>query len=389
MFDWNDIIPGYFRSTAQYRNDFVSIYRKYFANWANKNRLDYNRNDTFDQANLFTYNYSQTVFNDKDTWRVPGYWRGVYRWLYDTDTPHTTPWELFGHEIKPTWWEQRYGPAPYTAGNTVLWEDARDGKIYTDGSSLNYTVNEKVKRPTLMDQVPTDEQGVLVAPYYRVANVNLGDSAVRNSWTIGDVSPVENAWMRSSEWPFTCQIAGALIKPSKYFTLLFDTNLFKYYSDYDQILQNGKTYRPGIGDYKVNGVVNSDGTVNRIEGYNQFFENYIVGYGKSKLDLQTRIQNLQLNLAYKVAGYTDKKQLKVIIEVATPSSGNQNIFLPDENYTVHLNESIPLDRVYYSGVNIIKRSNGFEVRGFDTEDPVFRIIPSVRSSRTREISVGS
>ena len=79
----------------------------------------------------------------------------------------------------------------------------------------------------------------------------------------------------------------------------------------------------------------------------------------------------------------------MIIEVATPSSGNQNIFLPDENLTVHLQESTPLDRVFYSGVNIIKRTNGYEVKGFDLEDPVFRIIPSQRSQNVRTKTVGS
>ena len=48
---------------------------------------------------------------------------------YDTDRPHTHPWEMIGYSVKPTWWEDIYGPAPYTSGNTILWED-HDGKCY-------------------------------------------------------------------------------------------------------------------------------------------------------------------------------------------------------------------------------------------------------------------
>lgn len=388
LFDWQDILPGYYRHTKQYRQDFVSIYRKYFASWAYKNRLDYSSNTTYDVNDTFTWNYGQSVFHGKPTRQLPGYWRGVSRWLYDTDTPHTTPWEMFGHEIKPVWWEQRYGPAPYTAGNTVLWEDLRDGKVYSSALDDTFTTNEKIKRPNILEDIPVDDQGNMRSPLDVLTNISSGDKSVKNSWRIGDGGPVENAWMRSSEWPFTCQIAGALIKPSKYFTLMFNTNLFAYYSEYDQILQKDRTYRPNTSDFKINGVIENS-VVNRIEGYNQFLENYMTGFGKSKSDLQTRIQNLTQNLAYKVAGFIDKKQMKVVIEVATPSSGNQNIFLPDENLTIHLQESLPLDRVFYSGVNIIKRANGYEVKGFDLEDPVFRIIPSTPTQNTRLKTVGS
>ena len=41
----------------------------------------------------------------------------------------------------------RYGEASYTSGNTVLWEDLRDGKLYTDATGTTYSVVEKRKRP--------------------------------------------------------------------------------------------------------------------------------------------------------------------------------------------------------------------------------------------------
>ena len=389
VFDWFDVIPGYYRQSQGFRNNFTNIYRKYFSTWAYKNRLNYTVNDTYDRDNELTWNYSQTTFHDKDTWRAPGYWRGIYRWLYDTDTPHTTPWELFGHEIKPTWWEQRYGPAPYTAGNSVLWEDARDGRLYTDGTSNTYTVNDKIKRPGIMNAIPVDQQGNLVAPNSIAVNASAGDRAVENPWTIGDVGPTENAWMRSSEYPFICQLIASVTRPSKYLSLMFDTNLTKYYAEYDQILQNGKTYRPSISDLVINGT-STNNVINRREGYNQFLQNYVIGTGKNLQDLQTRIQNLKLNLAYKVAGFTDKKDIKTIIEVATPANvTNNTIFLPDENLEVFLHKSRPLDRVFYSGINVIKRSVGYEIKGFDVEDPVFRIIPSTKSSNKRTVEVGS
>jgi hypothetical protein len=240
-----------------------------------------------------------------------------------------------------------------------------------------------------MNAIPVDQQGNLVAPNSIAVNASAGDRAVENPWTIGDVGPTENAWMRSSEYPFICQLIASVTRPSKYLSLMFDTNLTKYYAEYDQILQNGKTYRPSISDLVINGT-STNNVINRREGYNQFLQNYVIGTGKNLQDLQTRIQNLKLNLAYKVAGFTDKKDIKTIIEVATPANvTNNTIFLPDENLEVFLHKSRPLDRVFYSGINVIKRSVGYEIKGFDVEDPVFRIIPSTKSSNKRTVEVGS
>jgi hypothetical protein len=37
---------------------------------------------------------------------VPGNWRGIYRWYYDTDRPHICPWEMLGFSQMPPWWTE-------------------------------------------------------------------------------------------------------------------------------------------------------------------------------------------------------------------------------------------------------------------------------------------
>jgi hypothetical protein len=32
---------------------------------------------------------------------LPGAWRGIYRYYYDTQQPELTPWEMLGFTIKP------------------------------------------------------------------------------------------------------------------------------------------------------------------------------------------------------------------------------------------------------------------------------------------------
>jgi hypothetical protein len=36
---------------------------------------------------------------------------------------------MIGFTVKPDWWESVYGPAPYTSGNLVLWQDLELGKV--------------------------------------------------------------------------------------------------------------------------------------------------------------------------------------------------------------------------------------------------------------------
>ena len=386
LFDWQEILTGYSRSTIADRRIEIDILRSSYGTWAEKNRVDITTNDTFSVSNAFTWNYSKSQNkNTGDVW--PGGWRGIYNWLYDTETPHLTPWEMLGLYSKPSWWDQRYGLPPYTSGNAVLWEDLRDGKLYSDAISSNFTTVPYHDRPELLDFIPTDEQGNLRPPA-DFACKDLNVTTANGTWRFGDYSPQETAWRTSSEWPFAAQLLGILRKPAKYCSLLWDTNLYAYDSALDQILQKNRTYRPNLADYCIHGVADSTGTVSRREGYNQFIFNHLVYNNYNAADVETRVRNLELNLCYAVGGYTDKNLLKVVAETATPNTSNNTIFVPDENYSIFLNKSVPLERVVYSGVRIIRVANGYKITGYDNTNPFFKVVPSKKTSNTSTFSVG-
>src|SRR6056300_238961 len=240
LFDFSEVKPGYFRSSLLNLNESNNITRSYFGEWALKNKVRLQENTITDNTNLFTWNYTTSV-NTLNRERIPGYWRGIYRWFYDTDTPHTTPWEMLGLSVKPIWWDDRYGEAPYTSGNTVLWEDLRDGKLYSDATGTTFTTVTNRKRPDLLSIIPVDPQGNLRAPGEFLTE---GTVVTNNNepWAFRDGPPAETAWVRSSEYPFVMQILAANLRPAKYCALMFDTNLLEYNADYDQILQTGKSY---------------------------------------------------------------------------------------------------------------------------------------------------
>jgi len=392
-FDLAEVLPGYFRSSYTDLEQTTQIYTQYMSSWSHKNALDTANNDIHDSNNSFTWNYSGALTVDVGS-KMPGYWRGIYEWLYDTETPHLTPWELLGISEKPDWWDQRYGAAPYTRGNRVLWEDLEFGRIYNGAlRSSTYTIDPYRVRPGLAtndyNYIPTDDQGQLLAPNQFLVQGALSTNT-EGSWRIGDHAPVETAWKRSSEWPFAIQIIAALKRPAKYMSLLWDTNLLEYNKEYDQVLRRYKSYRPNIADLTINGVTRTNSTViDRVEGYNQFMANFYQYTSLNLVELRSTVQNLKLKLMYAVGGFTDLTLSKMIIESTSPSSTGNNIFIPDENMSVYLNKSTPLERVFYSGVSIIKRANGYEIRGYDTKNPFFKIVPSVRSDKKSIITVGS
>lgn len=385
LFNFSEIVPGYYRSTLDSLSEFTNIIRSYYGEWSLKNRVNTMENTIFDSDNPFTWNYRNSVLKT-DGSRLPGYWRAIYRWLYDTDTPHTTPWEMLGLTEKPNWWNDRYGPAPYTRGNTVLWENLRDGMLYSDATGTTYETLSDFARPNLLDIIPVTEQGELLAPADFLVQ-DATETNTNNSWSFSDESPSETAWRRSSEYPYVVQIASAVLRSAKYGTLMFDTNMFAKDTTYDQILQKGKSYRPSLSDFKMHGQTNGTG-IHRVEGYNQFVSAYATFNSYSIDDTINKINNLDLNLCYGMAGFTDKNFIKVIAESVTPSSQSENIFIPDEDLNIYTKKSSPLERVVYSGVQIIKRATGYEIQGYDVENPFFKIIPSVTANPPAEITVG-
>jgi len=123
-----DFVSGIDRNTGFTKHSIDNILLADFAQWLEiAGSPDYSSNISWNDLNGFTYNYSE--MGDKAGNPLPGTWRAIYKKYFDTDRPHTHPWEMLGFTIKPTWWTDTYGPAPYTKDNTILWADLAQGII--------------------------------------------------------------------------------------------------------------------------------------------------------------------------------------------------------------------------------------------------------------------
>jgi len=384
IFDVYNYIPGKFRTTDYTNKEFTQLLTNSFLQWAGGNRVDYITNSYFVASEPFTWNYNrfQDVINGET---LLGYWRGIYRYFYDTDRPHTHPWEMLGFTEQPSWWETRYGPAPYTGGNLVLWHDLAAGYVWNNGDA--YT-DSRFVRSGLLNVIPVDDVGALRSPEeFLVKSFNSNQGS--GNFKIGDVGPVEAAWRRSSDYPYAMQQALALSHPGFYFGALIDIGRYYKNKDLNQYVLSDTLQRVTSATVKINGDTTS-GTAVRAASYINWVAEYLRNQGIDPIvKLNEYLSNVNIQLAYKTAGFTDKTFLDVIAEQSSPTSTNSGVIVPKDNYSVELYKSTPTKTVTYSGVVVERSPNGYTVSGFDFDNPYFTIIPSLANNNAYPIKVGT
>ena len=389
----DDVRPGVFRTTEYNNSEIDNILSLDFYAWAGQNGIEYQNNLNYDENDYFTFNYSKNknIINGE---KLPGYWRGIYKYFYDTDRPHTHPWEMLGYSERPSWWVDTYGPAPYTSGNELLWNDLAAG--YDTG--LKKTVN-KYKRPSLADYIPVDEGGNLQSPVAIDLIDQYQNLGINERWKFGDQGPSETAWRRSSQYPFSVMKLLALTKPAKFFGYFLDNSrLGKNVAG--NYVNNETQVAPTLQSTTYYLETTSGSTPNITAGYQPFIVNYLIKCGLDPAAFfYDKMKNLNVQLAYKLGGFTDKQNLKILTDSVSPGSTSGSQFIPDENYKVLFRISNPVRDYDYSGVLVELNSNvtsdgstlegGYKIIGYDTIKPYFRIRKPVENNNAHSISIGN
>ena len=371
-----EVLPGFFRTTDYSFDEWLEIYSVGFLNWVGQNRLDYKR-QLYQTNNEFTYNYWQSgnAINKESIYQ--GYWRGMYQYYYDTSTPNSTPWEMLGFVNKPIWWETRYGPAPYTSDNLVLWTDLSEGIDWNDG---NPVVIPAAVRPELLQVIPVDSSGNLLSPLRNIVG-SYNSNIFQRDWKVGDEAPVEFSYRRSSSYPFDLMRILALTKPAEFFNLGVDLDNYKYSEEFGQYLVNNRSHLV-ISNVEIYG----SGTAKTS------YINWIVDYEKqvgvdATTNITTLLDNLDVRLVYRLAGFSDKTLLKFYVEKGTPNSRNASLLIPDESYSVLLYDNQPFNRVIYSGVVVQINQYGFAVYGNSQTQTYFKTLKPYYNGNYDRITV--
>jgi hypothetical protein len=377
LLDINSVLPGAFRKTDYSVDEVNLILQSDFIKWAGFYGINYSTNTITTSDNSLTWNY-QGGFSNLVNKPVSGYWRSVLKYFYDTDRPHICPWEMLGFSEKPTWWEEEYGPAPYTSGNELLWDDLTTGTI-RQGSRAS--IDTLYARPNLYSVLPVDNSGNLVDPSTLISTITEYNK--RQDWKFGDQGPGETAWRRSSYWPFAVQRLLALTKPAVYASLMYDPS---------RVTKNlaGQWTNGTSGEFlKIKNIAVHDDNKTLTSGYSVFVSE--IGQQRSKnyiAELKNDIANLDLNLFYKVGGFISKDKVQVLIDAYDPTSSGPGALLPQEDYNLILNTSNPVKSIGISGIIIQRVGEKFVVQGYDTDKPYFTIYQPTRNGNTPTLTVG-
>jgi hypothetical protein len=388
LFNIYNFLEGKFRKTGITSEKINAVMLSDFTQWLDQvGSPNFADSSFWDKDDPFTYNYSSMSSADGEP--LKGFWRNVFNLYYDTDKPHLCPWEMLGFSIKPVWWEDTYGPAPYTSNNSILWQDLSEGLIKEPGKTP--VRDNRFARPGLIDIIPVDESGKLVNPL--TANIAQGFvlTKTNSAFEYGDSAPVETAWRKSSEYPFSLLTALLLLQPAQVFGLGFDT------SRIERDLTGGLIYSP-----TSKRISNKDITfpcvcvVEELKltlGLINYISNYLASYritnevSSNYLKYQKVLTGIDSQLAIKIGGFADKQKLKLVLDSRTPLNKG-NVFIPERNYQIVFNKSSPLDTATFSGIIIEKTNNGFILRGYDKEDPVFVYNDFIEKSVDPSITVG-
>ena len=370
-------MPGAFREDKFTLLDATDILTKDFIKWTGSYGVDASTNTTFDEGNPFTWNYKGGV----DTLlgkTVSGSWRSLYNYFYDTDRPHTHPWEMLGFSVMPAWWDTYYSWTDLTKRSALI-TAITHGYVEEPSSTV---VDLNYARTGFAAIVPVDTLGNLRSPNtFLVSPIAYADK--QESWSIGDYGPAETAWRRSSYWPFVSNAVAALLDPCAYSSTMYDVSRTSLnikgqvtYLEDDLYLNPSKLLIEGYNDAQT-------------AGYGAF----VVEKGTQKnlnylASLKQDLEYIDVNLFHKVGGFVSKDKLQIVIDSIDPVSSAPGAILPPEDYTLLLNVSNPVKSANISGV-IVQRSNGkLIVKGYDRTNPYFEIFNPIKTSVSGAITVG-
>lgn len=378
VFDIDQYISGRFYTAPNgYQwGELVSILSPVFELWVQIGHFDFRTNTSYDAANPFSWNYRGCL--DRYGTKMPGSWRAIYNLYYDTDRPHTNPWEMLGFTSQPSWWIANYG-TNYSRGNTSLWSDLETGTIR---SGIREGVDPRYARPGLSKVIPVDTLGNLLDPISTQIIIQ-GPNAITaaRNWVFGDEGPVEHLWRTSSSYPFAKSQAAFLMKPARFTEILWDTINLQFIND--QWVDIRTRQRPIItADTLVHGELETNGTTYTVVfGIQQWIVDNIVYAGQSPSVFGNAIRGIDVNLVHRMAGFISSDGI-------TTQTDNFGL-IPAENVAISLYQAPPNLSTTYSGVIVEWTGYGYRVIGYDAKQPSFTIIPPNTNSLTGIISLAT
>jgi len=377
-------LPGFFRTKSiTWDYSRVSVNNE-VTQWMLEAGVYSMANTFYNEADGFTLKY-QIGSGDGDT--VIGSWRAIYQFLYDTDRPHSHPWEMLGYTIKPTWWENSYSWTD-PVKRAALENSLRTGNI-ADPATGETLINPAFARNINLDipeSFPVDADGNLIPPNM-LEWLDVSIFGETSNWQIGDMGPIENVFLNSHRGLAADVRKKFLMSPAQYvnnnwvpgqtFINEWGQKLDKTTGFWQQATLEHNYHRQVIND-----VTNYTG------GIESLFVEYCLLHNKDYVTgVIDKFYGPKVKKEFLLSGFTNKADVKIR---SISLNNNQNtLVVPEENFQVRTLKHYTEAELFYSGVRIIKDDTRYLITGFSTELGYFPYMPVATGSPTVVHTIGN
>jgi len=213
--DYKKIMPNAHRPTVYNWADLTEALRTDFNKWKLRNNISTLHDaSSYDASDEFTYNYS-------DVGPGIGGWRGLYTYYFNTDRPHSNPWEMLGHNTQPSWWDTYYSWTDPTKRAAFI--AALKVGHYNDPSQVpEYDLAYAYTAYDWDNNNIVDNAGLLIGPV--TAGVITTPTNPAKEFVFGDWGDIEDAWRRSSEYKISLFTALTKLRPLRIVNDYFRSN---------------------------------------------------------------------------------------------------------------------------------------------------------------------
>jgi hypothetical protein len=365
--------PGYFRQTKQSQQDVLNFKNASTVTWQIENSLFVLNNDTYDTNNKFTYRYVMP--------EISGSWRAVYRYLFDTDRPHTHPWEMLGYTLKPAQWDTYYSwtdPSKRQALINVLLTGRRIG---THGLPYLSRYVEAVG-----NVFPVTNTGELLAPMdvpwiaEKIINVNFD-----SDFAVGELSPQEFVF-KSTQRGLSVEVTATyLLNALKFVNELWRPGSVKTNRlGINTTAQSNNGWNTGSIDSNYHRSTSTCFT-SGIEAL--LAEHYILQNKDFYADIVDKSNHTKIVKEILLSGFTNKSNLR--IQSTSINSQRTALYVPEENFSVRTVNHYKDNEYFYSGLRIIWTGQAWMIYGFVNETPYFSAYTPNPTSTVTSYTIGN
>lgn len=373
--------PGYFRPGRYSWSAARAVVNSEVLSWIAENSIFTMSNNAYNETDPFTQIYQLGTGDDDYT--MTGSWRAVYKYLYDTDRPHSHPWEMLGHTIKPVWWDFYYSwtvPAKRTALEKAL----RTGNVGTPEQPETNPFFARVGNVGDPESFPVNEQGELLAPSELAW---LDAIPIAREWIVGEQGPYETAFLNTQRGLAAEAKLKFLASPARYVNLNWVPG---------QVTANEWGINlDSTSAFWINGAIHHDyhrkivnGAVTYTAGIESLYAEFCALNNKDfKSTVIDKFDNLTVNKEFLLGGFSNKNNIR--IESTSIASQRKTLFVPEENYAVRLVKHYADREIFYSAMRVIWTGTGYSIHGFATELGLFNYYAPVPGSSVTAKTIGS